>query len=33
VRKLAPALVSEIQILSDHLVECSPLGHGQPMVM
>ena len=33
VRKLAPALVSEIQILSDHLVERSPLGHGQPMVM
>jgi len=33
VSKLAPALVSEIQILSDHLVECSPLGHGQPMVM
>ena len=33
VRKLAPALVSEIQILSDHLVGRSPLGHGQPMVM
>jgi ADP-ribosyl-[dinitrogen reductase] hydrolase len=33
VRKLAPALVYEIQDLSGHLVERSPLGHGQPVVM
>ena len=32
VRKLAPSLVSEIQDLSGRLSECSPLGHGQPMV-
>ena len=33
VRKLAPALLYEIQDLSGHLVERSPLGHGQPVVM
>jgi ADP-ribosyl-[dinitrogen reductase] hydrolase len=33
VRKLAPSLVSELQDLSGHLIERSPLGHGQPMVM
>lgn len=33
VRRLAPSLVSEIQGLSGRLVERSPLGHGQPLVM
>jgi ADP-ribosyl-[dinitrogen reductase] hydrolase len=33
VRKLAPALLYEIQDLSGHSVERSPLGHGQPVVM
>ena len=33
VRKLAPALVSEIQDLSGHLVERSPLGQGRPVVI
>ena len=33
VRKLAPALVSEIGDLSGHLVERSPLGQGQPVVI
>jgi ADP-ribosyl-[dinitrogen reductase] hydrolase len=33
VRRLAPSLVSELQDLSGHLIERSPLGHGQPMVM
>jgi ADP-ribosyl-[dinitrogen reductase] hydrolase len=33
VRKLAPALLYEIQDLSGHVVERSPLGHGQPVVM
>jgi ADP-ribosyl-[dinitrogen reductase] hydrolase len=33
VRKLAPSLVSELRDLSGHLIERSPLGHGQPMVM
>ena len=33
VAKLAPALVREIQDLSGHLFERSPLGRGQPVVM
>ena len=33
VGKLAPALVDELQYLSGRLVERSPLGRGQPMVM
>ncbi len=33
VRKLAPALVSEIQDLSGHLVEGSPLGQGRSVVI
>ena len=33
VRKLAPALVKEIQELSGHLVERSPLGLSQPVMM
>jgi ADP-ribosyl-[dinitrogen reductase] hydrolase len=33
VRRLAPSLVSELQDLSGHLVERSPLGRGQPLVM
>ena len=33
IAKLAPALVREIQALSEHLVERSPLGQGQPVVI
>jgi ADP-ribosyl-[dinitrogen reductase] hydrolase len=33
VAKLAPALVGEIQDLSGHLIERSPLGRGNPVVM
>ena len=33
IAKLAPALVCEIQALSEHLVERSPLGQGQPVVI